>query len=73
MVWNELTPENGLTIVPEGFGHAFITDANTTAVYVVSEIYSPKDESGLRYDDPSLSIIGQLNQLLFPKDLLGDY
>lgn len=54
----ELTPDNGLSmIVPEGFGHAFITlMPNTTAVYVVSEIYSPNDESGLRYDDPSLSI-----------------
>jgi dTDP-4-dehydrorhamnose 3,5-epimerase len=53
-----LTPENGLSmVIPEGFGHAFITlEANSTAVYVVSAVYSPQNESGLRYDDPGLSI-----------------
>ena len=54
----ELTPDNGLSmVVPEGFGHAFVTlMPNTTAVYVVSEIYSPSHESGLRYDDQKLAI-----------------
>ena len=68
----ELTPENGLSmIVPEGFGHAFITlMPDTTAVYVVSEIYSPNDESGLRYDDPSLSIDWPIRpNVLSEKDL----
>jgi dTDP-4-dehydrorhamnose 3,5-epimerase len=53
-----LTPENGLSmVIPEGFGHAFITlQPNSTAVYVVSAVYSPKNESGLRFDDPTLSI-----------------
>ena len=53
-----LTPENGLSmIIPEGFGHAFITlEPNSTTVYVVSAVYSPQNESGLRYDDPDLSI-----------------
>ena len=53
-----LTPENGVSlIVPEGFGHAFITlEPNTTVVYVVSAIYALSYESGLRYDDPTLGI-----------------
>jgi dTDP-4-dehydrorhamnose 3,5-epimerase len=53
-----LTPENGKSLlVPEGFGHAFITlKPNSTIVYVVSSVYSPLNESGLRYDDPGLSI-----------------
>lgn len=54
----ELTPDNGLSmIIPEGFGHAFITlMPNSTAVYVVSEVYSPSHESGLRFDEPKLAI-----------------
>ena len=53
-----LTPENGLSLViPEGFGHAFITlEKNSTVVYVVSAIYAPQYESGIRFDDPSLAI-----------------
>lgn len=54
----KLTPENGLSmVIPEGFGHAFITlEPNSTAVYVVSAIYAIEHESGLRYDDPVLAI-----------------
>ena len=54
----KLTPENGVSmIVPEGFGHAFITlEANSTVVYVVSAAYSPSHESGIRFDDPALKI-----------------
>ena len=53
-----LTPDNGKSlIVPEGFGHAFITlEANTTAVYVISSVYALDHESGLRFDDPMLNI-----------------
>jgi dTDP-4-dehydrorhamnose 3,5-epimerase len=54
----KLTPDNGLSmVIPEGFGHAFITlEPNSTAVYVVSSIYSIENESGVRYDDPALYI-----------------
>ena len=54
----ELTPANGRSmLIPEGFGHAFITlEPNSTAVYVVSEVYAPELESGIRYDDPALAI-----------------
>lgn len=54
----QLTPENGKSmVVPEGFGHAFITlEPNTTVVYVVSAAYAVSHESGIRYDDPMLGI-----------------
>lgn len=53
-----LTPENGLSmVIPEGFGHAFLTlEPETTAVYVVSSVYAPDYESGLPYNDPDLAI-----------------
>ena len=54
----KLTPHNGLSmVIPEGFGHAFITlEPNSTAVYVVSTVYAVEHESGIRYDDPALAI-----------------
>ena len=53
-----LTPDNGKSmIVPEGFGHAFLTmEPNSTAVYVISSIYAPGHEAGIRFDDPLLNI-----------------
>ncbi len=54
----KLTPENGVSlIIPEGFGHGFITlEPNSTVVYVVSAAYALSHESGLRFDDPLLGI-----------------
>lgn len=54
----KLTPDNGLSmVIPEGFGHAFITlEPNSTVVYVVSAVYAPEHESGIRYDDLALAI-----------------
>ena len=44
-------------IVPEGFGHAFITlEPNSTAVYAISAYYAIDYESGIRFDDPMLNI-----------------
>lgn len=53
-----LTPENGLSmVIPEGFGHAFITlEPRSTAVYIVSAVHTPDYESGVCYDDPTLAI-----------------
>ena len=53
-----LTPDNGKSlIIPEGFGHAFITlEPNTSVVYVVSNTYALHRESGFRFDDPDLNI-----------------
>ena len=54
----ELTPGNGLgLLIPEGFGHGFITlEPNTTLVYVVSQRYAPQSESGVRFDDPAINV-----------------
>ena len=54
----ELSAANGRSlVVPEGFGHAFVTlEPNSTVVYVSSEIYSPGKESGVRFDDPLVAI-----------------
>ena len=53
-----LTPENGKSVIlPEGVGHAFLTlEPNSSVVYVTSNVYNEKYESGLRYDDPDLAI-----------------
>tara|TARA_B100000780_G_scaffold264088_1_gene218454 strand:+ start:5303 stop:5878 length:576 start_codon:yes stop_codon:yes gene_type:complete len=53
-----LTPDNGQSmIVPEGFGHAFITlEPNSTAVYAISSVYAIEHESGICFDDPLLNI-----------------
>lgn len=60
MQWfgKELSAKNrSMMYVPKGFGHGFITlEDNTEALYLVSEFYSPENERGLRYDDPSLNI-----------------
>ena len=68
----KLTPENGLSmVVPEGFGHAFITlEPNSTVVYVVSAAYAISHESGIRFDDPLLGIKWPINPtVLSEKDL----
>lgn len=53
-----LTPDNGKSmVIPEGFGHAFITlEPNSTVVYVVSAAYAVSHESGICFDDPMLGI-----------------
>jgi dTDP-4-dehydrorhamnose 3,5-epimerase len=53
-----LTPDNGKSmIVPEGFGHAFITlEPNSTAVYAISAYYNIEYESGACFDDPLIGI-----------------
>lgn len=67
-----LRPELGLSmVIPEGFGHAYITlEPNTTAVYVVSAVYAPQHESGIRFDDPALSVQWPIEpSVLSEKDL----
>lgn len=54
----ELSEQNGLMMyVPRGFAHGYqaLTDGATT-FYMVSAYYEPASESGLRFDDPRLSI-----------------
>lgn len=54
----ELNTENGMSLlIPEGFAHGFVTlQPNTTLAYVVSERYAPDNESGVRFDDPLISV-----------------
>lgn len=53
-----LTAENMKTMyIPEGFAHGFQTlEPNCDVLYLHSEFYSPKYESGVRYNDPKLNI-----------------
>jgi dTDP-4-dehydrorhamnose 3,5-epimerase len=54
----ELSAENGRALyVPEGCAHGYQTltdDAET--FYLVSELYAPESEGGVRWDDPAFGI-----------------
>lgn len=54
----ELTAENRLMMyVPRGFAHAILTLADDTeALYLVSDVYSPENERGVRWNDPRFDI-----------------
>jgi dTDP-4-dehydrorhamnose 3,5-epimerase len=67
----ELTAENRRGLyVPERFAHGYqvlVDDTETT--YQVGEFYTPEAESGLRFDDPALSIVWPLPPTgMSPKD-----
>ncbi|AKS23129.1 MAG: dTDP-4-dehydrorhamnose 3,5-epimerase [Leptospirillum sp. Group II 'C75'] len=54
----ELTAGNRtMMYVPRGFAHGLVTlEDDTEALYLVSAFYSPAQERGVRYNDPSLGI-----------------
>jgi dTDP-4-dehydrorhamnose 3,5-epimerase len=54
----ELSSQNRrMFYVPEGFAHGFLTlEEDCEALYLVSAVYAPDHERGLRYDDPALGI-----------------
>jgi len=54
----ELNDDNRLMMyVPRGFAHAILTLSDAAeALYLVSEFYAPKEERGVRFDDPRLGI-----------------
>ncbi len=54
----ELTESNKLQLlVPQGFGHAFITlEDNTIVAYKVDQYYSKEHDRSIRFDDPILKI-----------------
>ena len=46
-----------MVYVPEGFAHGFQTlEDDTEIVYQISELYSPDDARGVRWDDPAFAI-----------------
>jgi len=54
----ELSGENKRQLfVPRGFAHGFVVlEDETTFAYKVDNYYSPENDSGLAFDDPSLGI-----------------
>ncbi|TGL98131.1 dTDP-4-dehydrorhamnose 3,5-epimerase [Leptospira barantonii] len=54
----ELSEENkNIFWVPPGFAHGFITlEDKTDFLYKVTSEYNPKNEVGIRWDDPALEI-----------------
>lgn len=72
----ELSQENGRQLfVPRGFAHGFLVLSDTAQFqYKVDNLYAPKSELTLRYDDPSLGIAWPLDgmiPLLSEKDTQG--
>jgi dTDP-4-dehydrorhamnose 3,5-epimerase len=57
-VGTELSAENReLILIPKGCAHGFqALVENCLVEYFVSEVYSPADEAGFRWDDPALGI-----------------
>jgi dTDP-4-dehydrorhamnose 3,5-epimerase len=54
----ELTPQNMRQVyIPAGFAHGFqtLTD-NAEVSYLISQFYTPHASTGVRYNDPALSI-----------------
>ncbi|MFK7855681.1 MAG: dTDP-4-dehydrorhamnose 3,5-epimerase [Granulosicoccus sp.] len=53
-----LTAENRTALfVPANFAHGFQTlEDNTEVIYLVSGMYTPSCERGLRFDDPALAV-----------------
>lgn len=54
----DLTADNHRQLyVPEGFAHGYITLTDNAAVaYLVSSVYAPGAEGGLRWNDPAIGI-----------------
>ena len=72
----ELTQTNNLQLLlPQGFGHAFITlENNTIVAYKVDEYYSKDHDRSIRYDDPIFNIDWKgLSPILSKKDIQATF
>lgn len=48
--WNQI-------LVPAGFAHGFVTlEPDTEVIYKVTDIYSPRHDRSIRFDDPAIGI-----------------
>jgi len=68
----ELSAENKKQLfIPKGFGNAFLTMADDVEVqYKVDEYYSKEHDRSIRFDDPELNIVWNIeNPVLSEKDL----
>jgi dTDP-4-dehydrorhamnose 3,5-epimerase len=57
-VGEELSEENRYQLyIPEGFAHGYYVMSETAEIaYKCSEIYHPRDEQGIRWNDPEIAI-----------------
>lgn len=59
----ELSDTNGrLLWIPPGFAHGFsvLGDQPADVMYFVDEIYHPQGEAGIRFDDPEIGVVWQV-------------
>ena len=72
----ELSAENGRQMfIPRGFAHGFAVLSDVAQFqYKVDNVYDPKSEATLRFDDPGLGVdwrIAREDMILSDKDLKG--
>ena len=67
----ELSAENKkMFFVPEGFAHGYlVTSQESIVLYKCTNIYSAKDEHGIRWDDPTICVAwGNTDPILSERD-----
>lgn len=67
---SELSSKNNkILLIPEGFAHGFAALEDSHFYYKCTSLYSPKHETGIRWDDKQLQIDWMLtNPILSDKD-----